>query len=130
MSLNDPLANVLSFIKNYEQLGRKELATANNSKVIKTILTILQEEGYIGSFEEFDDNKGKVIKISLIGKINKIGVIKPRFAIKKADFEKFEKRFLPARGFGILILSTSQGIMTNTKAKEKGVGGKLLCYCY
>ncbi len=130
MSLNDPLANVLSFIKNYENLGRKELATSNNSKVIRTILAILQEEGYIGSFEELDDGKGKVIKISLIGKINKIGVIKPRFAIKKADFEKFEKRFLPARGFGILILSTSQGIMTNTKAKEKGVGGKLLCYCY
>ena len=130
MSLNDPLANVLSFIKNYERLGRTELLTGNNSKVIRTILGILQDEGYIGSFEEIDDGKGKVIKVNLLGKINKIGVIKPRFAVKKNDFEKFEKRFLPARGFGILIISTSQGIMTNVQAKEKGIGGKLLCYCY
>jgi small subunit ribosomal protein S8 len=130
MSLNDPLANVLSFIKNYERLGRTDLLTTNNSKVIRIILSILQEEGYIGSYEEVDDGKGKVIKINLLGKINKIGVIKPRFAIKKDNFEKFEKRFLPARGFGIIILSTSQGIMTNAKAKAKGIGGKLLCYCY
>jgi len=130
MSLNDPLANVLSFIKNYENLGKIELITANNSKVIRTILGILQNEGYLGSFEEIEDAKGKIIKINLLGKINKIGVIKPRFAIKRADFEKFEKRFLPARGFGLLILSTSQGIMTNVEAKEKNIGGKLLCYCY
>jgi small subunit ribosomal protein S8 len=130
MSLNDPLANVLSFIKNYENLGKIELITANNSKVIRTILGILQNEGYLGSFEEIEDAKGKVIKINLLGKINKIGVIKPRFAIKRADFEKFEKRFLPARGFGLLILSTSQGIMTNVEAKAKNIGGKLLCYCY
>ena len=130
MSLNDPLANVLSFIKNYEKLGRTELFTSNNSKVIRIILKILQDELYIGSFEEVDDGKGKVIKINLLGKINKIGVIKPRFAVKKTDFEKFEKRFLPARGFGILIISTPQGIMTNVKAKELGIGGKLLCYCY
>ncbi len=130
MSLNDPLANVLSFIKNYERLGRSELFAGNNSKVIRTILAILQEEGYIGGFEEISDGKGKVLKINLLGKINKIGVIKPRFAVKKSDFEKFEKRFLPARGFGILIVTTPKGIMTNTKAKEQGIGGKLICYCY
>ncbi len=130
MSLNDPLANVLSFIKNYENLGRKQLSTANNSKVIRIILEILKKEKYIESFEEIDDNRGKIININLLGKINKIGVIKPRFAVKRSDFEKFEKRFLPARGFGILIVTTPQGIMTNVEAKEKGIGGKLICYCY
>ncbi len=130
MSLNDPLANILSFIKNYENLGRKELICSNNSKLIRIILQILQDEGYIGSFEILEDGRGDCIKINLIGRINKIGVIKPRFAIKKTDFEKFEKRFLPARGFGIIILSTSQGIMTNDAAKKKNIGGKLLCYCY
>jgi small subunit ribosomal protein S8 len=130
MSLNDPLANVLSFIKNYENLGKKSLLTTNNSKVIMKILKILQEEGYLGDVKEIDDKKGKVLELNLLGKINNIGVIKPRFALKRADFEKFEKRFLPARGFGILIISTSQGIMTNVQAKEKGIGGKLLCYCY
>jgi small subunit ribosomal protein S8 len=130
MSLNDPLANVLSFIKNYERLGKKVLKTGNNSKVIRKILSILQDQGYIGGFSEIDDGKGKVLELNLIGKINSVGVIKPRFAIKKTDFEKFERRFLPARGFGILLISTSQGIMTNAEAKQKGIGGKLLCYCY
>ncbi len=130
MSLNDPLANVLSFIKNYEKLGRTELLTTNNSKVIRKVLQIMQHEGYIEGFEEIDDGKGKILKLNLLGKINKVGVIKPRFAIKKLDFDKFEKRFLPARGFGILIITTSKGIMTNVEAKKKNLGGKLLCYCY
>ena len=130
MSLNDPLANVLSFIKNYEKLGRIELFTTNNSKVIKKVLQIMQDEGYIGKFEEIEDGKGNILKINLLGKINKVGVTKPRFAVKKTEFDKFEKRFLPARGFGILIVTTSKGIMTNTEAKKKGLGGKLLCYCY
>jgi len=130
MSLNDPLANVLSHIKNYENIGKTELVTAHNSKVIRNILKLLQSEGYIGDFEIIDDGRGGVIKLNLLGNINKIGVVKPRFAIKKTDFEKFEKRFLPARGFGIIILSTSKGIMTNIEAKKLGIGGKLLCYCY
>jgi small subunit ribosomal protein S8 len=130
MSLNDPLANVLSFIKNYEKLGKTTVLTMNNSKVIRKILEILQAEQYIGEFKVIEDGKGGILQIELLGRINNIGVIKPRFAIKKLDFEKFEKRFLPARGFGILIISTSQGILTNEQAKKKGLGGKLLCYCY
>jgi small subunit ribosomal protein S8 len=130
MSLNDPLANVLSFIKNYEKLGKTTVLTMNNSKVIRKILEILQAEQYIGEFKVIEDGKGGILHIELLGRINNIGVIKPRFAIKKLDFEKFEKRFLPARGFGILIISTSQGILTNEQAKKKGLGGKLLCYCY
>ncbi len=46
------------------------------------------------------------------------------------EFEKFEKRFLPAKDFGFLILSTSKGIMTHLAAKEKSIGGKLLAYVY
>ena len=70
------------------------------------------------------------MKINLIGSINKCGVVKPRFSVKKNDFEKYEKRYLPAQNFGILIVSTSQGIMTNYEAKEKNLGGKLLAYVY
>jgi len=94
------------------------------------LLQILQDQGYIGGIEEIEDGSGKLLKINLIGKINKVGVIKPRFALKKTEFDKFEQRFLPARGFGILVVTTSEGIMTNAEAKKKGLGGKLLCYCY
>ncbi|MAG38740.1 30S ribosomal protein S8 [Candidatus Woesearchaeota archaeon] len=130
MSLNNPLANVLSFIQNYERLGKKEVLTKNNSNLIKKVLIIMNKEGYIGSFEEIEDNKGDLLKINLIGKINNINVIRPSYQIKNVEFEKFEKRYLPAKDFGIIIVSTNKGLMTHQEAKEKGYGGKLLAYCY
>ena len=130
MSLNDPLAAVLSNIMNYERNGKHEVYTKNNSKIIKAILTLLQNHRYLGSFEEIPDGKVNILKISLIGNINKIGVIKPRFSVKKDNYVKFEKRFLPAKGFGILIITTPKGVMTHDEAKKKGLGGKLICYCY
>jgi small subunit ribosomal protein S8 len=127
MTLNDSLANVLSFINNQEKLGKKELTTLNNSKVNRAVLTILQDEQYIGSFEELEDKK---LKINLLGRINKCGVITPRFKVKVSDYEKYEKRFLPAMGFGVLIVSTNKGLMTNAKAKELNLGGTLICFAY
>ena len=50
--------------------------------------------------------------------------------MKKNEFEKFERRYLPAKGFGFLLVSTSKGIMTNEEAKTNGVGGKLIAYIY
>ena len=130
MSLNDPLANVLSFIQLYERKAKREVLTKNTNKLVKKILTILQEKGYIGSFEEVQDAKGNLLKISLLGNINKVGVIKPRFKVQLTDFEKYEKRYLPAKDFGILILTTNKGLMTHTQAKEKKIGGRLISYCY
>ena len=69
-------------------------------------------------------------KVELEGNINKCGVIKPRHAVKKDEFEKFEKRYLPAKNFGILIVTTPEGIMTHYEAKERGIGGRLLAYMY
>jgi small subunit ribosomal protein S8 len=128
--LNDSLASVLSNITNAEKIGRQECTYRPYSKLIADILNILIKENYIGKFEVINDTKGKLLKINLLGKINKVGVIKPRFSVKKGNFEKFEKRFLPAKDFGILIVSTSKGVMTHNEAKEKKIGGKLIAYCY
>jgi small subunit ribosomal protein S8 len=56
--------------------------------------------------------------------------VKPRYQIKKDEFERFEKRFLPARGFGIIIISTVKGLMTHEQAKQLNLGGTLISYCY
>ncbi|NJL44228.1 MAG: 30S ribosomal protein S8 [Nitrosarchaeum sp.] len=130
MSMNDPLANVLSHVKNYEHLRKESVLTKSSSKVIRKVLEILQEEGYLGGFTEHKDAKGNLLAINLMGKINDVGVVKPRFQIGVLDFEKFEKRYLPAKGFGVLVISTDQGIMTHAEAKERGIGGRLLAYCY
>lgn len=130
MSLNDSLSNALSKIINAEKIGKRECFINPVSRIIKHVLILMKENRYIGDFEEIDSANGNFIKLNLIGKINKCGTIKPRFSVTKDNFEKFEKRYLIAKGFGILIISTSQGIMVHEDAKKKGIGGKLLAYVY
>lgn len=128
--LNDPLAAILSKIVNAERVGKKEVSIKPASIMIKKVLTIMNDRNFIGAFEEIEDGKGGILKVNLIGNINGCGVIKPRFATKNNMFEKWEKRYLPARDFGVIIISTPQGVMTHYEAKEKKIGGRLLAYCY
>ncbi len=130
MALNNPLANVLSAINNNERVSHKEVTLKNNSKVIRKVLDILQEQGYVSSFEVIENGRGGELKVLLAGTINKIGVISPNFPVGKSDYQKYEQRYLPARDFGILVVSTSKGMMTHMQAKELGIGGRLIAYCY
>ncbi|MFH1331970.1 MAG: 30S ribosomal protein S8 [archaeon] len=128
--LNDPLSNTLSNMQNAEKVGKMVCITKPSSKIIREVLKIMQEKGYIKGFQEIEDGKGKMVKVDLMGKINRCNVIKPRFSIKKGEYEKFEKRYLPASGFGFIIVSTPKGIMTHDEAKKKGLGGRLISYVY
>jgi small subunit ribosomal protein S8 len=126
----DPLANALNHISNCERVGKKVAYIKPASKLIGRVLKVMQDYGYIGEFEFIEDGRAGIFKVELIGKINKCGAIKPRFPVKKLGYEKFEKRYLPARDFGILIVSTTQGVMSHEEAKKKGLGGRLLAYVY
>lgn len=128
--LMDPLSDALSNIKNCESVGKKSCIVKPASKLIGKVLRVMQEHGYIGEFEFIDDGKSGKFRVDLLGRINDCGVIKPRHSVKRDEFEKWERRKLPAEGFGILILSTSSGIMSHEDAKQKGIGGKLLAYVY
>lgn len=130
MSMNDPLSNVLSHINNCEKIGRKECVIKPTSKIISNTLKILKDEKYISDFKKIEDGKGGFIKIKLIGKINKCNIIKPRLAFKSNELEKFEKRFLPAKDFGIIIVSTNKGLITHNQAKKNKMGGRLIAYIY
>ena len=128
--LNDPLADALSLIKNAETKGKGACTIRPSSKLIGGILTLLKEKGFIGNFERVEDGKAGVFQVELIGTINNSGVIKPRYPIKREELEKWESRYLPAREFGLLILTTTNGIISNADAKKIGIGGKLLAYVY
>jgi small subunit ribosomal protein S8 len=130
MSLNDPLSNALSLILIDEKLGRNESKIRPSSKIIIKVLEVMRDGNYIGGFEEIKDGRGNSIKVKLSGNINKCGVIKPRYSVKNDNFEHFEKRYLLAKGMGMIIISTPQGIMTHDEAKKKKIGGKLIAYCY
>jgi len=128
--LNDILANTLSKILNAEKKSKSECLIKPSSKIIKKVLEVMKDNLFIGNFVEINDNKGGVLKINLIGKINNCNVIKPRHSVKIEKFEKFEKRYLPAQGFGIIIITTNKGIITIEEAKKQKIGGRLLAYCY
>jgi len=126
---HDLLADALSAIKNAERVGKRE-CIVKASKLIKEVLRVMQENGYIAGFEWIDDGKSGKFRVELNGKIIDCNVIKPRMSVKVEEFEKFEKRFLPARDFGILIITTQKGVMTHKEGKEKRIGGKLLAFVY
>ena len=128
--LNDSLANALSAMKNAEIKGKGTCIIQPSSKLIGGVLNLLKEKGYIGEFEQVDDGKAGIFQVNLKGNINNCGVIKPRYPIKREDLEKWESRYLPARDFGLLILTTTQGIISQDEAKKNGVGGKVLAYVY
>ena len=130
MSLNDPLANVLSHILNCERKGKSVCDVGPISKVISRVLELLNTHYFLGSIETLSPDRGGLYRISLLGHINVCGVIKPRFNVTHDEYEKFEKRYLPAHDFGVLIVSTSRGLMTHKEAKEQGLGGRLIACCY
>ncbi len=130
MSMNDPLANVLSAIMNAERRGGREVVTKHNSTLLRKVLDLLVAEGYLAGYSVAPASSGDTLTIKLVGKINKVGVVKPRYQIGKSEYVRFEKRFLPARGFGVLLISTNKGLLTHEQAKALGVGGTLISYCY
>jgi small subunit ribosomal protein S8 len=128
--VNDPLADALNTIRTHEMTGKSECTLTPASGIIREVLLIFQQKGYIGEFEFMDNGTSGEFKVRLLGKVNSCGVIKPRFAVKKAEWNKWEQRYIPGKGFGLLIVSTPKGIMTNDDAKGKGTGGRLIAYIY
>lgn len=130
MVLLDPLANALSTIKNAEVIGKSSCIIRPASKNIGNVLKVMQDLGYIGDFELIDDGKAGIFSVTLVGRINKCGAIKPRYSVGTDSFERWEKQFLPAKNFGALIVTTSSGVISQYEAREKKIGGQLLAYVY
>ncbi len=126
----DPLSNALSTILNNELRNKRECIISPASKLIGQVLRVLQRNGYVGEFEFIDDGRSGKFRVQLMGRINKCGAIRPRYATKISNLELWEKQFLPSREVGILIVSTSNGIIAHREVKEKRVGGRLLAYVY
>ena len=126
----DPLNDAFTTIYNAENTGKYEVTVSPASKLLDSMLSIMQSSGYLGEYEQLDDGRGGAFRIELIGAINKCGVIKPRHSVKRLEFDKWESRYLPARDFGLLILTTNQGVMDHFEAKKERVGGRLLAYVF
>ena len=84
---------------------------------------MIMKHGCTGEFDITDHHMaGKTV--NLIGRLNKCGVISPRFDVQLKDLEKWQNNLLPSRQFGFIVLTTSAGIMDHEEARQKCTGGK------
>jgi len=130
MADNDPLASALSGIDNAERVGHLTQTVEPASNVIGSILEVFYDRGYIDGFTFVDDGKAGKFEVELKGAINRCGAVKPRYSAGVDEYEKWEKRFLPARDYGTLVVTTSSGIMSHYEARDQGIGGQVLAYVY
>jgi len=130
MTQQNPIADAMSAIKNAGDSGKLNVIVEPASRLFGDMLKVMKEYGYISEFEKVDDGRGGQFAITLTGGINKCGVINPRFSVKVEELEDWEVRYLPGKGFGIIILTTSKGVMSHEQARKLGIGGELLGYVF
>jgi small subunit ribosomal protein S8 len=130
LPMMDTLANGLTTLMNNEMRRKRECAINIASKLLGRVLRVMQLNGYIGEFEYVDDGRSGKFRVQLLGRINKCGAIKPHIPVSSKEIENWEKRFLPSRDVGVLVVSTSQGVMSHREAKERKIGGRLLAFVY
>ncbi|MBI5804210.1 30S ribosomal protein S8 [Candidatus Pacearchaeota archaeon] len=121
----DIVADALNKIMNSKRAGKKEVEIQVHSKLLTSILAIAKLKGYVESYK----TEGTKLNVK-IGKLNACNAIKPRFMVSTDEIEKYIKRFLPAKNIGVLIISTSRGLITHQTAFEKNIGGSLIAYFY
>jgi small subunit ribosomal protein S8 len=134
MSINDPIADMLTRVRNAVMAGQAQVAMPS-SKIKSEIARILKDEGFVDNFEVVDDEKTgfKVLrlKIKYVGErrerrpvlsgIERVSTPGRRIYTRKMDIPWV------LSGLGVAILSTPKGVMTGARARQLGVGGEILC---
>lgn len=129
MSMTDPIADLLTRIRNAQQ-ARHEKLKVPASKLKRSIVKILVEEGYIAGFEELPDDKQGLIEVELrygpagentISALERVSRPGRRVYCGKDEIPRV------LNGLGITILSTSRGVLTGAQCRKMGIGGEVLC---
>ena len=133
MNTTDPIADMLTRVRNANS-SRHEIVDIPSSKIKKSIAEILHLEGYIKGFEEIEDGKQGVLRVSLkYHQGNKQRVISGLKRISKPGLRVYvNKDEIPKvlGGLGVAILSTSKGIMSDKKARREGIGGEIMAFVW
>lgn len=132
MSMTDPIADMLTRIRNANNAGHKTVEIPA-SKEKKAILKILLDEGYIKNYETIDNGNQGVLKVTLKYGEDKSRVIAGLKRISKPGLRIYVgKEDVPKvlNGLGVAIMSTSKGVITDKEARNAGVGGEVVCYVW
>ncbi len=128
MSMSDPIADMLTRIRNAQTVGHAEVSMPS-SKVKVAIAQVLKDEGYIDEFQVRDEESKKQLRIGLkyyagrpvIERLERVSAPGLRVYKGRDDMPRV------MNGLGVAIVSTSRGVMTDRKARASGIGGEVLC---
>ena len=124
------LSNMFTTLYNNESRRKKECIVFPASRFASDILRVIQRHRFIGEFEQIDDGRAGKFRVQLLAKINKCGIITPRYSVNKDGYLGWERQYLPAYSMGILLVSTSKGVMSHHEARVEGIGGVLVGYVF
>jgi small subunit ribosomal protein S8 len=129
MNNQDPIADMLTRIRNANRVGRR-MVIIPKSKICSGIAQVLKDEGYIDDFDIIDDERQGTIRVKLKYSMSGEKVIHELDRASKPGRRIYRgvgdlPRIL--NGMGIAVVSTSKGVMSDRKAREQNVGGELLC---
>nr|YP_009628625.1 ribosomal protein S8 [Acrochaetium secundatum]QBX88408.1 ribosomal protein S8 [Acrochaetium secundatum] len=131
--VNDTIADMLTRIRN-ANLAKHQIVQVPATKMTRNIIKVLKEEGFIEYFEEIDETWQTFLLISLKYKgKKKQSVITSLKRVSKPGLRVYANhKEIPKvlGGLGIAVISTSQGVMTDRKARHNGLGGEVLCYIW
>jgi small subunit ribosomal protein S8 len=129
MSLSDPIADMLTRIRNAARIGRNQV-NIRASKICEGIASVLKKEGYIEDFDRIDDGKQGILRITLKYDPDGNSVINEIKRTSKPGcriYAPVDKLPRVLAGMGIAIVSTSKGVMSDRSCREVNVGGEILC---
>lgn len=130
--MSDPIADFLTRIRNAGMVYHDKVEVPA-SNVKKALAEILKEEGFIKDFEYIADNKQGLLRLYLKYGPNRERVITGLKRISRPGLRVYAKKDEVPKvlgGLGVAIISTSQGIMTDKRARQNGLGGEVLCYIW
>ncbi|BBD71909.1 30S ribosomal protein S8 [Sulfodiicoccus acidiphilus] len=133
MVVINPVANALTSLYNNESRRNRQAVISPASKLIINVLRAMQKEGYVGEVEQVDDGRWGKIVVQLQGRINKCGPVTPRYPLTYRDMinlPTYVRKYLPSKEIGIIIVSTSKGVMSHKEAARLRIGGVALGYVY
>ena len=129
MSLSDPIADMLTRIRNASRVGRQQV-NVKASKVCQGVAQVLKDEGYIVEYDRIDDGKQGLIRVTLKYTPDGASVITTLERVSKPGCRVYNgKENLPCvmGGLGVAIVSTSKGVLSDRKCRQENVGGELIC---
>lgn len=126
----DRLANACVAINNANKMKKRSVIIRGISKITKEFLETMQKYEYISSLIYIDDHRQGKAFVGLNGRLNRCGAVCPRYDVTVNEIERYRESILPARQFGHLIFTTSQGVLDHNDCLSKRTGGKVLGFFY